>query len=78
MGVDGYIPDYFDGETTSDQLDQVQAGKGPETVPLWVSNLFGETDEEQFEGFHPDCVTDSSLCRPVNISFVNKIKKSLI
>ena len=50
---------------TANRMDQAQIqagvadGEGPGTVPLWLSNSFGESDEEGFEGFKPDWMTDS-------------------
>jgi len=71
-GVDEYVGDDFDEETTgevADPLDRAQDGGDEESQPRWISNLFDESDEsgEEFEGFHQDWVTDRRQFRPVNV-----------
>ena len=62
----------FEGELAGDNvdpLDRVQDGGDDETRPQWIDNLFHESDKsgDEFEGFHPDWVTDPHRFHPVNV-----------
>ena len=71
-GVDEDIRDDFEGELAGehvDPLDRAQDGGGSETMPLWVTNLFHNSDgsDDEFDGFHHDWVTDPRRFRSVNV-----------
>ena len=71
-GVNEVMNEDFEGELAGDNvdpLDRAQDGGDDETRPQWIDNLFHESDEsgDEFEGFHPDWVTDPRRFRPVNV-----------